>query len=300
MIEQIINSINHYSRTGEIQDTLLPFFRQTGRWVGDCRRWPKAVYRHASSVMHQAILPEARRTALNANGEPILLTSFHFRKRRDVEIPWFEVRGSIKIKSLEKVTAANLRSVGGSIYSTTDSEVHLPALTHVGGDLDFQGTLKLNVPLLTAVDGSILVLECALQCLVEVGNRLWGYWSTELHLPSLRSVGGSLEIDGAHTVMAPALHWVCFDLRLSNATTVFCANRLVEVGGSLDAGSVTTFRAASLRIVGETLNTGAAVDFYRPAFEELLFWSAHPGAELHWEMREAVRRTMRELPQIEI
>ena len=300
MTKQIIDSINHYSRTGEIQDTLLPFFRQTGRWVGDCRQWPRAIYRHASSIMHQAILPEARRTALNANGERILLTSFHFRKRRDVEIPWFEVRGSVKIKSLEKVTAANLRSVGGSIYSTTDSEVHLPVLTHVGGDLDFQGTLKLNVPLLTEVGGSLMALECALPRLETVGNRLWGYWLTTLHVPRLRSVGGTLEIEGAHTVLAPALRWVCFDLRLSNSTTVFCANRLVEVGGSLDAGSVTTLRAAALRTIGEGLNTGAAVDFYRPAFEELLFWSAHPGAELHWEMREAVRRTMRELPQIEV
>ncbi|MEI7910943.1 MAG: hypothetical protein WCK77_15010 [Verrucomicrobiota bacterium] len=300
MTEKIIDSINHYSRTGEIQDMLVPFFRQTGRWVGDCRQWPKATYRLASSIMHQAVLPEGRRTAVNANGEPILLTSFHFRKRRDVEIPWVEVRGSVKIKSLEKITAAKLRSVGGSIYSTTDAEVHLPALTHVGGDLDFQGTLRLSVPLLTEVGGSIMVLECALPCLEEVGNRLWGYWITALHVPRLRSVGGSLEIEGAHTVMAPELQWVCFDLRLSNSTIVFCANRLVEVGGSLDAGSVITFRAAALRTVGETLNTGAAVDFYRPEFEELLFWSAHPGAELHWEMREAVRRTMRDLLQIEI
>jgi hypothetical protein len=228
------------------------------------------------------------------------LTSFHFRKRRDVDIPWFEIRGSVQIRSLEKITAANLRSVGGSISSSTDSEVRLPALTHVAGDLDFQGTLKLYVPLLTAVGGSLMVLECALPCLESVGNRLWGYWLNTLNLPRLCSVGGSLEIDGAHTVIAPALRRVCFDLLLSKTTTVFCANRLVEVGGSLDAGSVTTFRAAALRIVGETLNTEAAVHFYRPEFEDLLFWSAHPDAELHWKMREAIRQMMRELPQIEI
>jgi hypothetical protein len=300
MTKQIIDSINHYSRTGEIQDSLLPFFRQTGRWVGDRRHWPNATYRFAVSIMRQAILPEARRTDLNATGEPILLTSFHFRKRRDVDIPWFEIRGSVLIRSLEKITAVNLRSVGGSISSSTDSEVHLPALTHVGGDLDFQGTLKLYVPLLTAVGGSLMVLVCALPCLETVGYRLSGYWISTLHLPRLCSVGGSLEIDGAHTIIAPALQLVCFDLLLSDSTTVFCANRLVEVGGTLEAGTVTKFRAASLRYVGETLNTGAAVHFYRPEFEDLVFWLAHPDAELHWRMREAVRQMMRELPQIEI
>ena len=212
MTNAILTSIEHYSRTGEILDDLLPYFRQSGRWVGDCRNWPKTTYRMASAVMHSAVLAESRRTAVNDQGEPILRTSFHWRKRRDVEIPWFEIAGSIKVKSLETISAPNLRSVGGYIFSCSDSEVCLPNLLRVGGDLDFQGTRKLHVPQLTEVGGSLLVIECDLPNLEMVGNRFWGIWTGPLFVPKLRSVGGSFEIGMAESVIAPALEWVCFDI----------------------------------------------------------------------------------------
>jgi len=53
-----------------------------------------------------------------------------------------------------------------------------------------------------------MVVGCDLPCLENVGNRLWGYWPGPLHLPKLRSVGGSFEIEGAEKVIAPALEWV--------------------------------------------------------------------------------------------
>ena len=296
--EQIIKAAEHFSRTGEIQDSLIPFFKQSGRWVGDPHNWSKSTYRMVSSAMHQAFLPEKRRTALNANGDPVLLTSFVWKKRRDIELTWYEVRGSINIRSLEVVSAPNLRAVGGYIYSFTDSVVRLPNLLWVGGDCDFQGTLQLHATELTEVGGSLLVNECDLPNLRSVGNRLSGYWAGDLHLPKLRHVGGSMEIEGALRVIAPSLEWVCYDLNLSYFTTVFCANRLVEVGGSMDARSARIFRAAALRSIGDTLNTQAAHDFYRPQFEELALWAAHPDAERHWEMREAVRKSMRDLPQL--
>jgi len=292
----ILESIDHYARTREIQDALVPYFKQSGRWVGDCRNWTKSTYKLASSIMHQAFLPEIRRTTKNDLGERILLTSLVWKKRRDLEIPWYEVRGAIKIKSLEAISAPNLRIVGGYFYSCTDANVSLPNLVCVGGDFDFQGTLNLHVPKLTSVGGSLMAVECDFPCLETVGNRLWGYWSGPLHLPMLRSVGGSFEIEGAGSVIAPALEWVCFDLNLSYITTVFSANRLVEVGGSLDARSARTFHAASLKSVGDNLNTEAAQDFYRPDFDDELFWEMHPDAKARWEMREAVRIQMRDLP----
>ena len=291
----ILDSIDHYARTGEIRDTLIPYFKQSGRWVGDSRNWAKATYKMASSIMHSAVLPEGRRTAVNALGESILLTSFFWTKRRDVEIRWFEVRGSIRIRSLEAVSAPNLRTVDGYIYSCTDDKVGLPSLVSVGGDLDFQTTPNLHVPKLTSVGGSLMVVECNLPCIETVGNRFWGYWNGALYVPKLRSVGGSFEIEGAVRVIAPALEWVCFDLNLI-FTTVFCANKLAEVGGSLDARSARAFRAASLKYVGDNLNTEAAPDFYRPDFDDLLFWEMHPDARARWEMREAVRIQMRDLP----
>jgi hypothetical protein len=290
--EVALTAINHYARTGEIQDVLIPFFRQTGRWVGDCRHWSKSTFRLASFIMHGAILPERRRTAANAMGEPVLRTSFVWRKRRDVMIPWFEVHGSIRIRSLEEVSAPNLRAVDGYIYSCTDDMVGMPCLVSVGGDLDFQCTPNLHVPKLKSVGGSLMVVGCNLPCLETVGNRFWGYWRGPLHLPNLRSVGGSFEIEGAERVIAPALQWVCYDLYLL-FSSVFCANKLAEVGGSLDARSARVFQAAALQAVGDSLNTEAAPDFYRPDFEDLVDWEMHPEAKSRWQLREAVKRAMR-------
>ena len=194
--EVALTAINHYARTGEIQDVLAPFFRQSGRWVGDCRNWTKPTYRMASSIMHGAVLPENRRTAVNELGEPVLLTSFVWRKRRDVEIRWFEVRGSIRIRSLEAVSAPNLRAVDGYIYSCTDDNVSIPCLVRVGGDLDFQCTPNLHVPRLTSVGGSLMVVGCNLPCLETVANRFWGYWRGPLHLPKLSAVTQSAPPNG--------------------------------------------------------------------------------------------------------
>ncbi len=300
MTEQtILTSIEHFARTGEIQDALIPYFKQGGRWAGDCRSWTKSTYRTVSSIMHSAVLPEGRRTAVNDHGETILLTSFHWKKRRDVEIRWFEVRGSIRIRSLEAVSAPNLRTVDGYIYSCTDDKVGFPSLVSVGGDLDFQTTSNLHVPELTSVGGSLMVVGCDLPCLENVGNRLWGYWPGPLHLPKLRSVGGSFEIEGAVRVIAPALEWICYDLTLI-FTTVFCANKLAEVGGSLDARSARVFQAAALRDVGDSLNTESAPDFYRADFEDLAFWEMHPDAQRRWRLRGAVRAQMRDMPTMEI
>lgn len=300
MTSTILALIEHYAKTGEIQDALIPYFKQSGRWVGDCRNWEKSTYRMASATMHSAVLPESRRTALNDQGKPILRTSFHWRKRRDVEIPWFEINGSIKIKSLEKISAPNLRSVGGYIYSCTDSEVCLPNLQRVGGDLDFQGTRKLHVPQLSEVGGSLLVVECGLPNLETVGNRFWGIWTGRLFVPKLRSVGGSFEIGMAESVIVPALEWVCFDIVLTYFTTTFVANSLVEVGGSLHAGSATIFHAAALRHVGDALYTNSAPDFYRPEFEDLALVEMHPDAERRWKLRGAVRALMRNMPIMDI
>ena len=298
--EVALTAINHYARTGEIQDVLVPFFRQTGRWVGDCRHWSKSTFRLASSIMHGAVLPEGRRIEVNAQGEAILCTSFHWRKRRDVEIPWFEVRGSIRIKSLETISAKNLRLVGGDCYSCTDEEVNFPNLQRVGGDFDFQSTVRLHAPCLIEVEGSLMANQFDMPNLESVGNRFSGYWSGDLILPKLRQVGGSLDIAGPEKLVAAALRWVCYDILLSYTTTVFCANMLEEVGGSLDARFVRIFRAPALQSVGDSLHTESDPDFYRPNFEDMVDWDMHPEAEARWKLREAVRQAMREQPSMQI
>ena len=298
--EAALTAINHYVRTGEIQDVIVPYFRQTGRWVGDCRHWTKSTFRWASSIMHGAVLPEERRTEVNAQGEAVLCTSYHWRKRRNVELQWFEVKGTIRIKSLEAITATNLRSVGGDCYSCTDGKVSFPKLQSVGGDFDFQGTVRLHAPCLMEVGGSLMANECEMPNLEAVGNRFSGFWSGDLYLPKLRQVGGSLDIAGPECIIAPALVWVCYDIILAYGTTAFRANMLEEVGGSLDARYVTVFQVAALRSVGDSLHSDAAPDFYRPDFEDMVEWDMHPDAEKRWRLRGAIIALMRDMPTMDI
>ena len=136
--------------------------------------------------------------------------------------------------------------------------------------------------------------------LESVGNRFSGCWSGDLYLPKLRQVGGSLDIAGPERIIAPVLKWVCYDIILGYGTTVFCANMLEEVGGSIDAQYARVFQAAALRDVGDSLNTESAPDFYRADFEDLAFWEMHPDAQRRWRLRGAVRAQMRDMPTMEI
>ena len=251
-------------------------------------------------MMAQAHLPRSRRTALNDQGEPILLTSFFWRRRRPVTIPWFEVRGAISIRGIGAITATNLHSVAGYIFSRTTSTVDLPNLKSVGGDLDLRATLKLHVPALTEVGGSLMVSEPNLPCLETIGKRLWGYWGGCLRLPNLRHVGGSFEVEGAASVFLPVLQWVGFDLKVSYLTTVFSAPRLEAVGATLAASSAKVIHAAKLESVGDALYTESAMNYYQPDFDGSLHWEMHPDARARWQMRERVRQALKALPPIEI
>jgi hypothetical protein len=142
--------------------------------------------------------------------------------------------------------------------------------------------------------------ECDLPNLESIGNRFSGYWSGDLYLPKLRQVGGSLEIAGPTSIIAPVLKWVCYDIILSYGTNVFSANMLEEVGGSIHAQYARVFQAAALRAVGDSLNTEEAPDFYHPDFEDLALWEMHPDAERRWRLRGAVRAQMRDMPTMEI
>ena len=250
--------------------------------------------------MHSAILPESRRTDVTDDGEQMLLTSYHWRKRQDVEILWFEVRGAIIIKSLERISAPNLRSVGGDCYSCSDDEVCFPILQRVGGDFDFQGTVRMQAPSLIEVGGSLMGNQFDMPNLECVGNRLSGFWGEDMYLPKLRQVGGSFDIAGPGRLLAPVLECVNGDIILSYTTTEFRANRLVEVGGALDARFARIFHAAALQYVGDELNTESAPDFYLPDLEDLPQWSMHPDAERRWRLRGAVCALMRSMPIMDI
>lgn len=248
--------------------------------------------KRAAILMAKAFLPSCRRTALNTRGEPILLTSFRWRRRRSVTLPWFEVRGAVSIKSLESITAPNLQTVSGYFYSSTEEEVNLHNLKYVGGDFDIR-SLQLRVRNLAVVGGSLMVCEPDLPRLNSVGKRLWVCWASDLRLPSLRHVGGSFEVEGADSVFLPALQWVGFDLKVCDLTTVFSVPMLEAVGGTLEARSAKVFHAARLESVGDALYSESAMDYYKPEFEGTLHWEMHPDARARWLRREMVRHAMR-------
>jgi len=203
------------------------------------------------------------------------------------------VRGAVTIKSFESITAKNLRSVWGYFYSSTEEEVNLHNLKYVGGDFDIR-SLQLRVRNLAIVGGSLMVCEPDLPNLESVGKRFWVSWASELRVPYLRYVAGSLEVEGAESVFLPALQWVGFDLKVCYLTTVFSAPMLEAVGGTLEARSAKVFHAARLESVGDALYTESAMDYYRPDFDDgSLHWEMHPDARARWQRRDMVRHAMR-------
>ena len=248
--------------------------------------------KRSARLMAKAFLHSSRRTALNTQGEPILLTSFYWRRRGPVTILWSEVRGAVTIKSFESITAKNLRSVWGYFYSSTEEEVNLHNLKYVGGDFDIR-SLQLRVRNLAVVGGSLMVCEPDLPNLESIGKRFWVSWASELRVPNLRYVAGSLEVEGAESVFLPALQWVGFDLKVCYLTTVFSAPMLEAVGGTLEARSAKVFHAARLESVGDALYTESAMDYYQPDFDDgSLHWEMHPDARTRWLLRERVRHAL--------
>ena len=284
----IQKAIHHYSTTGVILDILIPYYTQQGRWCGDRRNWRSSFSKKAALIMSKSILPSCRRIRI-CECESILLTSFHWRRKRLAIIPWAEVRGSIVIRSLESITARYLRSVSGDFYSRSISDVFLPRLTSVGGDMDLHETVKLYAPALAEVHGSLMVCDPNLPLLQSVGKRFWVPWSSNLHLPTLRFVGGDFDVAGSNSVIVPSLQWVGFSILLCYLTRIFSAPMLREVGGSLYASKAKVIHAAKLESVGDTLYTQSAIDYYKPVFARVFHWEMHPDAEYRWKMREAVR-----------
>lgn len=266
-----------FSRTGEIQDKLIPYFDQNGQWHGDRRNWRKSIFKTMRRRMKRALLHSDRRIKVNGHGKPILLTSFVVNTKSPVVIPWQEVNGSIEIKSAASIAAPILRKVRGHFHTTTVSVVHLPRLRVVKGDLDAPWTWQLQIPQLQTVGGSLQVIDFLAPSLESVGNRLSMRWTQHACAPCLKSVGGDLCAIHATVFAAPCLKVVGRRLE-ADIAVVFRATKLQTVGRSLEATSATHFVAPVLGYIGGDLIAPAKIHFYNPGIKVRGKWSPYPKA----------------------
>jgi len=274
---EILKAAELFSRTGEIQDKLIPYFDQNGRWHGDRRNWRKSIFKTMRRHMKAALLPSERRTKLNGHGKPILLTSFVVNTKSPVGIPWHRVIGSIKIKSAVSIAAPILREVGGHFHTTTSLAVHLPRLRVVKGDFDAPWTWHLQIPQLQTVGGSLQVIDFNAPSLESVGNRLCMRWTQHACAPSLKSVGGNLFADDASFFAALCLQVVGRRLE-ADLAVIFRASKLQTVGLSLLATSAIHFVAPVLGYIGGDLIASVAIHFHNPGIKVRGKWSSHPKA----------------------
>lgn len=269
---EILIAAQHFSRTGEIQDKLIPYFDQNGRWHGDRRRWRKSIFKTVRRRMRRALLLSDRRIS-NGHGKPVLFTSAVVSTKTPVEIPWREVMGSMKIKSAVSVAAPLLRKVGGHLH-TTSPEVHLSGLRIVKGGFDALSAWNLQIPQHQSVGGSLQVIDFNAPSLESVGNCLFMRWTQHAYTPSLRSVGGSLCATDATFFAAPCLKVVGRRLE-ADVAVVFRASRLRTVGMSLEATSATVFVAPFLGYVGGDLIASAAIHLHNPSIKVCGEWRTH-------------------------
>ena len=296
---EILKATKHYAHTGEIPEWLIPYFDQHGRWVGDSRSWKRRTVKTAAIRMAHASLPAVRRTCRLRAGL-CLLTSYVSWQRTPVMMPWCEVSGSIRVSKHVGITAPNLRAVGGHFVTHTRSIVRLPNLRLVGGSLSVLSTRELHAPRLKNVGGDLLICGYKLPALQTVGKRLWMRWTFDAKAPQLRSVGGSLDVHVASVFDAPNLRSVGGHFNMSRLTRKVSVPMLETIGGRFQAKAAEVIVAHHLIRVGGSIDTSNAREFYRPHLEFGEEWEMHWEAKIHWERRQAVKRLLRDTPDLEI
>lgn len=190
-----------------------------------------------------------------------------------------EASGNLSLPRLGRV-GANLVLVDTHSIGTVD----LPQLTWVGGHVDLQrGVFDLRAPRLATVNADLRFRDMRfsrldLGGLVTVGGSLrvarysteLGGGSLALELPSLREVGGDVELSrGAPTWLeARRLAWIAGDLDLNDLEIGVDLPSLVSVAGHVrfESLNVFSFDLESLREVGGDVVITASGG---PALEEL-------------------------------
>jgi hypothetical protein len=167
-----------------------------------------------------------------------------------VHLPLLElVAGNLKVdRPVQLLDLPALRNVGGNAELDTPAidALVLPALDRVAGELRFVGN---------GANGTSI----AAPRLGQVGGNLVFFWGClgEVTMPSLRTIGGTLDLEGALTAVGlDALESVGGDLLLDDRSLPKLAlPKLGAIGGDLSSYSrpLQTFELPALATIGGTL-----------------------------------------------
>lgn len=288
----IIHCMKKYAATGSIDDQLIEFYDQHGKWRGDTISWRTPVPYALQKKMSKSFLPTSRRTCRGRPGTA-LRTSFVWHGHDPVTVNYSEIHGSMLVLDNAPIYAPSLRRIGGNLISNTKKQVDLPWLQAIGGHVKLLQTFRLNAPRLRNVGGNMMIADTHPPLLETVGGRYGAYWSFSFKAFRLKRIGGSLVLSKADSVDVPALVSVGGGILLTHRAKRIDAPRLSSVGGDFLAGSASSISVPVLRIVGGDFDTHNAKGIYHPRIQVGGEWTVYPGDIREWEIREAVLEAIR-------
>lgn len=295
---EIRDLTQQFVRRREIDDALVPYFNQRGKWIGDGFAWPYHVWFSAKLAMQGAWLEPSRRVRRCRAGT-VLRTSYVWTAGSPLVIRFAGLEGSLLMTSNTSMDAPHLQRLGGHLITETKARIDLPVLTDVGGHFDAPACDDLNASQLARVGGRVRVNRRALPALVTVMGDYQIRWAFDIDAPHLRQVGGSWILHKCTSINAPKLESVGANLLTGVTTRMLNLPCLRMVGGDLLAGAAEEIRAPWLRSVGGTLDTQSASDYYHPKIH-CGKWHCHPDAMRSWNLRETIKKAILGDPSWEI
>lgn len=285
---KILKHTEKYHSTGIIDEGLIPYFTQNGRWIGDKIGWTYSTYVTALNRMKRAYLPHGRRTSRCRAGTR-LLTSFVWRDPSSVYLPYIDVIGSVFVPARAVIRAPWLRTVGIHFVTQTHHSITLPSLVRVDGNFETIQSCHLDAPCLQSVGGDCRVLGNAPPSLKEVGGSYSVRWSSCFSSARLAVVGRTLDLHQSNHVELPKLRFVGRNLVASDHAKIIRIPALESVGGDFFASGAELISARSLRSVGGRIDSTSAKDFWNPNIACGGEWFMYPFDRERWEQRKRVR-----------
>ncbi|MDP3849217.1 MAG: hypothetical protein Q8Q59_01850 [Luteolibacter sp.] len=235
-----------FKSTGEIQDALLVFFDQHGKWVG--YMYSGMISKYNASLSKQRI-PKKRLIKTCEDGRKILLSSFRSGSSKRIELDYHHVIGSLEARRTREFRAPNLAIVDGGMWIESARVIHLPVLDEVNMQLTAESLTIVDLPNLKTVDGS----------LVFNGAHV-------INTPKLETVNYEVQARSAYTFFTPRLRWAS-QLSLNSARILHVPN--LKAVGRIDAKCVTYFDAPELEVVYNDICVIKAIDIHAPRLQEV-------------------------------
>ena len=240
-----------FKSTGEIQDALLVFFDQHGKWFNQLY----SSFDHSSGNLPKQVVPRNRLVKTTEDGRKILLSSFRSNSKKPIEMDYHYVMGVIEALDTTEFRAPNLISVDGGM-SIEAEVIYVPSLEKVNGMLVAGTVTNFDVPNLRRIDGTLNLGEAQV-----------------INAPKLETVVDDLEAPSAINLYAPCLKRVGA-MNLMDAR-ILCLQSLKKAD-RIDAECAIVFFAPELEIVADGLTVVNALDFHAPRLQKvgLLFASS--------------------------